>query len=40
MGGFHHELSEDDMILSQVLETLEDDMELRNINLDDFWRVS
>ncbi|VDI36007.1 Hypothetical predicted protein [Mytilus galloprovincialis] len=30
MDGFHHELSEDDMILSQVFETLEDEMELRN----------
>ncbi|XP_071123894.1 uncharacterized protein KIAA1958-like [Mytilus edulis] len=37
MGGFHHELSEDDMILSQVLETLEDEMELRNVNIEDFF---
>ncbi|CAG2255199.1 unnamed protein product [Mytilus edulis] len=37
MDGFHHELSEDDMILSQVLETLEDEMELRNVNIEDFF---
>ncbi|XP_071122961.1 uncharacterized protein [Mytilus edulis] len=32
-----NELSEDDMILSQVLETLEDEMELRNVNIEDFF---
>ncbi|CAG2235448.1 unnamed protein product [Mytilus edulis] len=37
MDGFHHELSEDDMILSQVLETLENEMELRNVNIEDFF---
>ncbi|VDH96509.1 Hypothetical predicted protein [Mytilus galloprovincialis] len=37
MDGFHHELSEDDMILSQVLKTLEDEMELRNVNIEDFF---
>ncbi|XP_071172124.1 uncharacterized protein [Mytilus edulis] len=36
MDGFNHELSEDDMILSQVLETLENEMELRNVNIEDF----
>ncbi|VDI64563.1 Hypothetical predicted protein [Mytilus galloprovincialis] len=37
MDGFHHELSEADMILSQVFETLEDEMELRNVNIEDFF---
>ncbi|CAG2217961.1 unnamed protein product [Mytilus edulis] len=37
MDGFHHELSEDDMILSQVLETLGNEMELRNVHIEDFF---